>query len=399
MDTQEHSACTALKELQTQVSDREKVVDENLVQLQTQILNATTETTLGQQALQLKLDTQATNLATEVSERQASQQLLQANISGVQTAIQTEVSNRQEAITGIRSELTTLQTSVPLTVQAAIDNLVAGAPKALDTLKEISTWIESHDGETGIVANLNAAIAQAETNAKNLANATGTLAIAKGGTGETTGLKACNTLLQYLSTGTDTPIDTDTFISQYARGSASDVTSPDKNNYYRRPVSALWEYIKSKISSVLSLTATSYGGKAATAGTADTAKALSAAYLVSGAQTTTSTADGGSNVYTFTDSKGNKTTLTVKNGSKGSTGATGPQGPTGAQGPKGDTGATGATGATGSQGPKGDKGDTGPQGPQGPAGVNATTTAVATTSANGLMSAADKVKLNSITIV
>lgn len=53
-------------------------------------------------------------------------------------------------------------------------------------------------------------------------------------------------------------------------------------------------------------------------------------------------------------------------------------------------GATGATGATGSKGDKGDKGDTGPQGPQGPAGVNATTTAVATVSSNGLMSATDK---------
>ena len=36
-----------------------------------------------------------------------------------------------------------------------------------------------------------------------------------------------------------------------------------------------------------------------------------------GKQTTTSTADGGSNVYTFTDGS----TITVKNGSKGSTGA------------------------------------------------------------------------------
>lgn len=105
-------------------------------------------------------------------------------------------------------------------------------------------------------------------------------------------------------------------------------------------------------------------------------------------------------------------------GLKGDTGATGPQGlkgdtgPQGIQGPKGDTGATGPqgpkgdTGATGAQGPKGDTGATGPQGPkgdtgakgatgpQGPKGDNATTTAVATTSANGLMSSSDKTKLN-----
>lgn len=139
----------------------------------------------------------------------------------------------------------------------------------------------------------------------------------------------------------------------------------------------------------------------------------------------TSTADGGDNVVTFSDGK----TLTVKNGSKGSPGATGATGP---QGPKGDTGERGLTwrgewddstayiigdavsfngsayilalaggtagsipegispdddpdswqllaaaGATGPQGAKGDKGDTGS------AGTNATITgASATVDAN-----------------
>lgn len=44
--------------------------------------------------------------------------------------------------------------------------------------------------------------------------------------------------------------------------------------------------------------------------------------ITGGSQTTTSTNDGGSNVYTFTKSDGTTSTLTVKNGSKGSTGAT-----------------------------------------------------------------------------
>lgn len=57
---------------------------------------------------------------------------------------------------------------------------------------------------------------------------------------------------------------------------------------------------------------------------------------------------------------------------------------------KGATGATGAKGATGAQGAKGDKGD------KGDPGTNATTTAVATQTANGLMSAADKKKLDEI---
>jgi hypothetical protein len=64
-----------------------------------------------------------------------------------------------------------------------------------------------------------------------------------------------------------------------------------------------------------------------------------------------SSADGGSNVVTFSDG----TTLTVKNGSKGS------------QGDKGDKGEKGDTGA---QGAKGDKGDTGAQGIQGAKGAD-----------------------------
>ena len=112
---------------------------------------------------------------------------------------------------------------------------------------------------------------------------------------------------------------------------------------------------------------------------------------------------------------------------KGNTGATGPQGPQGVQGPKGDTGATGATGP---QGPKGDTGATGPQGPQGPKGDTGASDAgevtydptetyqsgsvgyevselsrqlndkadkiVATTTADGLMSASDKTKLDDV---
>ena len=60
--------------------------------------------------------------------------------------------------------------------------------------------------------------------------------------------------------------------------------------------------------------------------------------LTGGSQTTTSSADGGSNVYTFAKSDGSTSTLTIKNGSKGSTGPKGDTGATGPQGPKGDTG-------------------------------------------------------------
>lgn len=62
-----------------------------------------------------------------------------------------------------------------------------------------------------------------------------------------------------------------------------------------------------------------------------------------------SSADGGSNVVTFSDGK----TLTVKNGDKGDTGATGPAGPAGETGPQGAPGADGAQGPQGEPGPAG----------------------------------------------
>lgn len=136
---------------------------------------------------------------------------------------------------------------------------------------------------------------------------------------------------------------------------------------------------------------------------------------------TTITAAAGSNINTVgtptvTASTSGTTTTFTFNNLKGATGAQGPKGDTGAtgpQGPKGDTGATGSQGPAGTtptikaaagasigsvgtpsvtastsgttttftfnnlKGAKGDKGDP---------GTNATTTAVATATANGLMS-------------
>lgn len=83
------------------------------------------------------------------------------------------------------------------------------------------------------------------------------------------------------------------------------------------------------------------------------------------AQTTTSNADGGSNVVTVTLTDGTTSTFTVKNGSKGSQGVQGEQGIQGVQGIQGEQGPKGDTGATGEQGPKGDKGDTGANGTNG----------------------------------
>ena len=102
----------------------------------------------------------------------------------------------------------------------------------------------------------------------------------------------------------------------------------------------------------------------------------------------------GDNSFTTTpvsyqELKGDKgdTGLTGPAGPQGLTGIQGPIGPEGPQGFKGDTGAKGDIGPIGPEGPQGLKGDKGDQGIPG-------VTDLATTSEAGLMSPADKTKLD-----
>ena len=75
-------------------------------------------------------------------------------------------------------------------------------------------------------------------NASNISS--GTLAVARGGTGKTTGVDACNYFLNELTTGSSVPSDGDYYISQYAGGGTTTTT------YHRRPVHCLWNYINKK---------------------------------------------------------------------------------------------------------------------------------------------------------
>ncbi|MBQ2160067.1 MAG: phage tail protein [Oscillospiraceae bacterium] len=70
---------------------------------------------------------------------------------------------------------------------------------------------------------------------------------------------SANELINALSPGSNTPQDDDYMVSQYVGGGTSTET------YHRRKMSVFWEYFKGKISSVLGLTVTEYGGKAANA--------------------------------------------------------------------------------------------------------------------------------------
>ena len=81
------------------------------------------------------------------------------------------------------------------------------------------------------------------TDTTALGSMTGTLSIDHGGTGKTTAGDAANVLLNGLGVGSSIPVDADYYISQYVGGGTTTTT------YHRRPMSALWSYVKGKTDS------------------------------------------------------------------------------------------------------------------------------------------------------
>lgn len=104
------------------------------------------------------------------------------------------------------------------------------------------------------------------TDTTDLSQMTGTLGFAHGGTGQTSGVNAANALLNQLSTGSSTPTDNDYYISQYVGGGTTTTT------YHRRPMSAMWTWIKSKIDAAYTNALTKYAGSDSAGGPANNVK-------------------------------------------------------------------------------------------------------------------------------
>lgn len=91
----------------------------------------------------------------------------------------------------------------------------------------------------------------------------GTIGIGYGGTGATTTKEASYNLFNNMNSATSAMTDATIFVFKYASPSTTN------GSMYTRTASYVWTYIKGKISSDLGLTASSYGGNAATATNAD----------------------------------------------------------------------------------------------------------------------------------
>ena len=101
-----------------------------------------------------------------------------------------------------------------------------------------------------------------------------------------------SSMLNKLTEGTADPQDNDYYISQFTGGGTINIS------YHRRPVRCLWNYIKGKISSVLGLTSTSYGGTSNKATSVvdygDTNRSIKIGYAGKGLETVTHLAGYGS---------------------------------------------------------------------------------------------------------
>lgn len=174
----------------------------------------------------------------------------------VATVISTEVTNRNTAITNAINNLDVSSVGGDGKYISAISE-TNGKISATSTTMDTSPTTNSMKAVTS--GGIKTAISTAETNAKNLANATGTLAIANGGTGATTAKGAQKSLLSDMQTETTEMDDTTEFVMKY--GTPTDT----EGALFKRSATLVWNYIKGKISSVLGLTKDNYDGKADTA--------------------------------------------------------------------------------------------------------------------------------------
>ena len=134
--------------------------------------------------------------------------------------------------------------------KSAIDSGITS--QDVTNLRADHTTLGTHVANTSNPHNVTAAQVGAEP-------AFSVLPIDKGGTGKTTGKAATNNLFSDINNVNTDPDDTARIVFKY--GSPSD----SNGIFFARSILSLWNYIKSKISSVLGLSEEGYTGNAATA--------------------------------------------------------------------------------------------------------------------------------------
>ena len=120
--------------------------------------------------------------------------------------------------------------------------LVTGSARFVNTIKGTVEKADELSTARSIQTNLASTTATFFDGSENITpGVTGTLDATHGGTGQTSLQNAGNAMLNALTAGDATPVDADYYISQTVGGGTTNTT------YHRRPMSALWTYIKTKV--------------------------------------------------------------------------------------------------------------------------------------------------------
>ena len=154
-----------------------------------------------------------------------------------------DIDKRIKALNADSETLKSLQNSVR-TIKSSLDGTTTGMSEALTVNGK------TYNGSKAVDA--------------------GVQTVKNGGTGVTTQEEINKAFISNLAVGGSDVTDGTEFVSSYANDNG--FSEPEAlNTPFKRKFSAVWNYIKDKISSVLGLTKDNYGGKASTAGTADKA--------------------------------------------------------------------------------------------------------------------------------
>lgn len=117
----------------------------------------------------------------------------------------------------------------------------------LATRDELTSKVDEHNADTSAHSDIRTTLSKkSDSGHKHSATdiTSGVLVAERGGTGKTSLKDSANALMNALETGNSTPADNDYYISQYVNGGTTTTT------YHRRPLSALWSYIKAKTDSL-----------------------------------------------------------------------------------------------------------------------------------------------------
>ena len=240
-----------------------------LIQLQNRITNSTNEFIKLNDKLNNKIDNKIDNLDSKISD-------LEKNNDYDVSEMNAKIKANTEAISGkadknhthIKSEITDFDHTHDdrYYTESEVDTKLSGKADKSHT----HTKSQITDFPTSL-KNPNALTINGKTYDGSSAVDAGVQTVANGGTGVTTQADINKAFIGNLDIGTDDVTDGTEFVSSFASDNGfAETAEGGLNKPYKRQFIHVWNYIKGKISSVLGLTKDNYGGKASTAGNADT---------------------------------------------------------------------------------------------------------------------------------